>query len=795
MKINLCLGAVLLLALSGCSNFQYSKEERGVAFPLRPCDSTALKFARQQLTTDKSLEFSDKWVCVTESDVAHDSAINEKGRDEKEALDSLSERQLREHIEAPFLAGDAKRPALGIALAGGGSKASAFGIGVLAGLADTDLLDTANYISSVSGGSYAAYFHYAHHVLPRRSNDRERPTSKQLYWDCVLLPEPGATTPDTYNAIRKFGGCKSQHLQPMRRADESAPPDNRYQAFLRCQQDMLRPGVCSTQTTTRDLGMSALAILGTVTLFPVSNVATTLFDWGYGVSPSQSTYRNGIGVGFGTTSVQPGELAQASGGRRLGITCAPESGAIAKDCDSQGLFVTPNGHELTFQELRAGLLASRQPGEVPLPFWIINAAAPRYRSAFGWWTLGSKDSTNSDMFEMTAVSHGSGRYGYVSAPVSLHRMNVLDAVGASAAFLDANQTVVLQPWRGLVGVGLHLLNLDWGSDIANYNVSDERRQLHKAMPFPFYWLDSSISKLSTKTPAETNRIRSSFIRLIDGGNGENLGVYSLIKRKVKTILVVDASQDSKGQFLDICALAGRFENAPKSVASHLYIPGLQGFEDHCKKLNLGKAGGYDLHAWKFDFPVLAGCLRVDKGSDSPNQCADLQPNDFRLLIVKPALNLERFVRTQTLPPNLQDKSSTSYRKLTRCLLPDEGNGPGTSLLNCDTSTFLLLNWSDDRRKCQVFPQHSTVFMTIDSSATLFGAYRELARQYVHQAAPLLKGLTADAENSNSVAEFEKIAREQATMKFAPTEGNCKSGTEDKWAQVMWSADTPEVKSK
>ncbi len=54
----------------------------------------------------------------------------------------------------------AERPALGIALSGGGLRASYYSFGALKALYDKGLLQRANLISSVSGGGYTAYWLY-----------------------------------------------------------------------------------------------------------------------------------------------------------------------------------------------------------------------------------------------------------------------------------------------------------------------------------------------------------------------------------------------------------------------------------------------------------------------------------------------------------------------------------------------------------------------------------------------------------------------------------------------------------
>ncbi|MFM8800864.1 MAG: patatin-like phospholipase family protein, partial [Tagaea sp.] len=61
----------------------------------------------------------------------------------------------------PGLPAHLAHPKLGIALSGGGSKASSFAMGVLAGLNDAGVLKDVDVISSVSGGGYAAYFYFS----------------------------------------------------------------------------------------------------------------------------------------------------------------------------------------------------------------------------------------------------------------------------------------------------------------------------------------------------------------------------------------------------------------------------------------------------------------------------------------------------------------------------------------------------------------------------------------------------------------------------------------------------------
>ncbi|MEJ8846364.1 patatin-like phospholipase family protein [Variovorax rhizosphaerae] len=798
MRVAFPIVTVLVLALCGCQvvSYQPSASSRGVDFPLKPCDEKLLADAREALLRGESLKYEEGWVCVTkpmgdaqisakaaatiravpgELD-AHDTrepAI-QRAKSEAIAFESPGEKQLRELVETTFLQPDlgTARPKLGVSLAGGGSKAGAFGIGVLAGLADMELLDHADYISSVSGGSYAAYFYYTHRILPL---EREGPriknvTTKELFWDCVQIPDVDRLGPGIPDEIYARGGCKDNALLPT----NTGFPSNYYQAFLRCQQDIFNPGKCSTTVRRGDYFKSIApeTLAGNIALTPASWLANILFDWGLNASQAARTYRRGIGMAYGTTLTRSSALEHAGSAADLQVPCSPDAPAatqgFALDCERGQFLVAPEG--MTYQELRNGLLRARGTSR-PLPFWIINATAPLRRSAFGWWSPAVKDITNKDMFEMTAMSHGSGRFGYVPAPMSLHGMNVLDSVAASAAFLDSTQIALTNVLaKGTLGVTLRVTNFDWGSDISNYNVSDVQRGLHKLLPIPFYWADSGIARHLAPgakvedvhgKQEEDERKHGPYIRLIDGGNAENLGVFPLMKRHVKTIVIADSASDREGLFADLCAFRHRISAAPESFPRLFYVPGLKDFDHHCEDLlQSGIKRGYPIQEWSFKMPLLIGCLRTQLPRKPEEPCTDLDENvDSRVLIVKPAINVDNLIQRQVRndAPNVP----MPRRIITKCLLPGDIPPPEeTPLLNCDSLQYLLARWDVEKGSCQSFPQHGTMTMTLDSSVFLFTAYRELGRQYLLQAQHLLHGLWRG--DKAGIDQFEQLGRDQGS---------------------------------
>ena len=63
-----------------------------------------------------------------------------------------------------------KRPFLGIALSGGGSKVSPFAMGVLKRFVDKGWMKDVDIISSVSGGSYSAYYLFSKAIYQSKQN-------------------------------------------------------------------------------------------------------------------------------------------------------------------------------------------------------------------------------------------------------------------------------------------------------------------------------------------------------------------------------------------------------------------------------------------------------------------------------------------------------------------------------------------------------------------------------------------------------------------------------------------------
>lgn len=776
--------------LMGCS-YSYPRDERYLSFsyPIGNCTSEFLNgLAKEADVIDPDpyaeTKYTNRVLCVTPPE--------DKKKDPRN-YETAYEKKMRETVENPFTKTSASSNEFGIALSGGGSKAAAFGMGVLAGLADNESLDKATFLSSVSGGGYAAYFYYTHRLFPlTRKDGRAVPTNEALFRDCIGI-DPNNLSPELKTKLLRTDGINlcNRLGYPLKDIEYKLKKgDLRFQSFVKCSQDILSPGACRTKMTGYlDLGISATAIVHTLTTIPLKFLSNTVFDWGYATSAAGKIYSDGIGLGYGATIPEhvdlSGEIME-----RAAIDCDDEKEPKdILDCRRNIYGVGPV--PMTFSELRSGLLQAKKQPQGGLPFWIINATATQHRSAYGWIFTTPDNRTSSDMFEMTATSHGSARYGFVSAPPSIHDMTVLDAVVTSAAFFDANQQAYnSRGMRTSIALGLHLFNLDWGIDIPNYNVSKGRRQIHRSLPIPFYWLDGFVAHLSSAgdiPTEEKDRQLSSFIRLIDGGSSENLGAYALVKRNVKNILIADAGEDKYGQFSDICTFQRRISyegEYDKKIISkgsrYLNIPGLAGFNEHCENLAENpKKPGYNLYDWFDEHPVLLGCIRSGKrGHNNLKGCENLSEDDTRLFIVKPAFNVKKFYRDQIEYSNLNELQLTQIEtkitgplQLKDCLIRGAGISD-YSLINCDTASFLVANQKE--AGCHSFPQDSTPLITANSNPRTYVAYRELARQYVSAVSKtnrITDFLNKD-KLSNAILAFEETAEMQRKNALSIADMNC-----------------------
>ena len=425
---------------------------------------------------------------------------------------------------------------VGLALAGGGTKAADFSMGVLQGLSETNVIDKVDAISSVSGGGYAALWFYSR-LLNDDSNMVQNPLISNriapFFDDCLLesYKKLATSTPEVI--------CKNNYTF-------FSPNDPyRFQNYIRGYQDLFSSGTdmfgnpaFNMEPTgehgrlTNDIGQLAVK---TIVASVINFVPNILFDWEIPLSPSRAAYDKGILRTFGADVPQ----------------CENEEKCTKYRLEGDVGWVKA----LTFVDLKKAYEAEK------VPLWIINTTAGENRQLFNF---GEASPLMLTSYEMTPYGSGSGLYGYCSfndkegcsKPNEGLKYNqllpetevVAKAVVMSAAFFDEQQRVLGSKLNGITKPLQSLSTLNWGISRKNPRVSESKQILHKMLPWPFYYLHGYNDETSVN------------IRFSDGGQSENTGAYALIRRQMTDIIISDHSQDREGRMADICNLKNNLES-------------------------------------------------------------------------------------------------------------------------------------------------------------------------------------------------------------------------------------------
>jgi hypothetical protein len=744
-------------------------------------------------------------------------------------------------------------PKLGIALSGGGSKASPIAMGVLAGLSDLDLLlpkggggvPEDSVVASVSGGGYAAYHLFSQLTWYQQQAPGERPadTLHRAYRDCLEPPGKGfhagllaylreakvfcdsVAPSDVRQAslLQPQQAALPQRLQKDLRTQEVV---NAEQFKVKCGQDLLQAGECALGTDAGSTLWGTAAILvPTFLSLPAHHLFNTAFDSGLSVAPSRQSYKDGIGLTYGSVAernppatgvarfdpvtyldcpVQGGAAAVKNGGRFRPDTTRCEVVPLSPHHDHALAPGEQQPFYLGAQDVDFGQLRKLRgrPGGADAPLWIIQATATRHRSFWGLFANPTRDIPR-DTFEISPYWHGSLRYGFMRGE-DIPNLSVLDATTAAAAFFDVHQQSVTQGrLEAAIGMLLHAANINWGHDIPNYNVSETRKAVHRVLPFPLYWMDSALSQITAtedRQDAKARRygqdphdpVRSAYIRLNDGGNSDNTGAYSLIRRGMRAVVIADAAQDGEGSFGDLCNLATALRSDPDTVPLYLSIPGLKGFDADCAKQE-----SYDLfRRWPHQAPVLLGCV----GADAADPCRPTKAAGVtRLVIVKPRIDWNRVqVREALSQPGgvrqcVQDgmlrrvgaKAAGEANPFRRAVLwAGADAGPGRTQFDCkgqNDPASEAYKQCAQAVPCEVarffvdspglrflspwnkFPQNPTAMTTVDSGPALFTASRDLARHYVHLARVIIEDALGHGQGA-----FARTLAQQAAKPVLPT---------------------------
>jgi hypothetical protein len=656
-------------------------------------------------------------------------------------------------------------PMIGLALGGGGSKAGPVAVGVLAGLEEAGILKEVDAISSVSGGGYAAYFY-----MRELMNLQAPPSSElkaqmdieqavgQLFEDCVPRADGYSwiTGVPEYQPGLPFGarhGVRCRDDQPA--LDDDASYSANFESFktylgagnpyvpqmiVRYQQDLLsakfdfiNSGRSGLRRLIRDgrylVGDVGELVTGHAVAFPADLLMNQIFDVNSELSPSKHSYRLGIRDSYGAFDFECGRAVRFR--KSTGTDCGKAYGE-GNDFARLAEF---RRNSIACPEMQNGGKPCRH-----IPLWIVNMTSGHSRHPLVVADFGELNVTR-DSFEITSYGYGSGEYGYYSGEPP---MNMLTAVTTSGAFFDSQAKNLGQPARAISGAWMSSLGLNWGEDIANPRVSEAERALHRFLPWPLYWAHGF-----------TRDQHSVDIHLSDGGQSENLGIYALLRRGVKDIIIVDAPEDDLGSMDSLCHVKNQLSDFAEYRAwrrdPERHAPPVSiRFPDLTKLFELcsgEKKGGYDIHHWSR--PVLVGCAmqltNLGDSSDPEKYRDEIRNLEQVERGCNDTANSKLISRLFLIKPAFDEKWICGGASSLRELAGKGANGGTADLSPClksgfpaEVAMFLLAEIDPDQApsdtengealyECPEFPQHRTVNITANSDALVYGAYRELAR--------------------------------------------------------------------
>lgn len=549
-----------VLMLGGCASVVPS-EPAASSYPLKACDDQLTTGCVVRLFIDDTaalrrdsaslpahyLELNEPQMWPVDCQAMVDSQRTLYSDLHSSDTVSTCERRLRLLMDRYFKR-EVAPDEIGLAFEGGGSKSAPFALGVLAALIEEhSLFQDVSAISSVSGGTYAASF-YFNRLLDVKDRIPHAGTVDEWFASCVpdyfLIP----TTPHrSYPSGDFFGKLASSGMLPPRcwETDPHNPSKSLYNEFDAAYEFQGQVWKYHDLVMTDDgnnlqikhwytlgpeiLNTTALSLL-TIGTIPLQFVTRSVFRWPENTAPSKVAYRHGLQRQFGYSPYVWYCLTRKS--------CPQDS---SEKIDNRRL------EDLASIESKPGF---------HVPFWIINATAATEIGTESWLVPAHRDPIR-QTYEITPDESGSGAYGYaIEAPregfnllqVVPRPIPILDAVVTSAAFLDDDETSWdTQPNRLVANSALHFLNLTWFSETVNPNVGNSERARELLTPWPFYFKRHDEESM---TP---------YIHLQDGGNAENSGVFSLLRRGYRRIIFAHSGTDATNTFSEMCHLKNQFE--------------------------------------------------------------------------------------------------------------------------------------------------------------------------------------------------------------------------------------------
>jgi Patatin-like phospholipase len=554
IKIKKTYLVILVLVLSGCASNQNREALSKILGPKSSDGAGSIQVIDSKLLTESKCLVGDKGCRVDRllrASYCHEHFLKQ-GKDTSAAVvsnkrEKNTDSELVKEYETCLTSKDRefKRDQLSLALSGGGTRSASFSMGVLKALHDTGHLDKMDALSSVSGGGYTAYWYYMQRYY-QYINYKENSAGSGYYQEILtamdeyegdLVSHPLCMAIDSTEKGKR--SPPNHTVDDMFRRSLESPVANpaRFQSHIESQSDIIN---YSTNSFGQKIETGGLLATHFLTL-PIYWVTDGIFKSGaFNGSVETNNYRKGLERTYGMVPNTDRALKADYTYEEPDLYRNSKNGAFLRWKKNARV------DEIKMEDLKSFQLAYNQcafalseiPGKQvpPMPMPIINTKLTRPASFFGNDKHDDYLSLEKSVFSFTPIHWGSEYTGYFNTE-ELHTPTFISKLYAtSGAAVDKGARE-----SGFWGtVGLDLFNLNLG-----YNIRNPRYQKdgwgtawflsHKVVGgFPLGYLIPEKSKAT--------------LHLSDGGHAENLGLYSLIKRGTRRIVVVDGEHDPTCSF-------------------------------------------------------------------------------------------------------------------------------------------------------------------------------------------------------------------------------------------------------
>lgn len=566
-------------------------------------------------------------------------------------------------------------PTVALCFSGGGLRAATIQLGVLQGLEEKGLLKKADYLSSVSGGSYIASWYVSHLLPPRETDVRSKRLPFRGGYQSYTADRAKLLQLDRVNA--------SEPLSPETGGAVDELMDNR--GFV--------------------LGRYNRNASWLVPLFVSTIPFNYVFDMALHLKPVRGKFNIYHPSYFYESAIRRSYLTE------------PETLLASQENERDGFFgekpheirlneINPSGHSAPY------LILNAAQANVPPGSKILRHQASHFemsRDSVGGPFVGYVHSDHFG-FPVESVQHNADGTGevalransVVALPTVTKPLRLSWAVAASGAAFDSNGLGKAGPteklWPPIDGEpqpeahNTSYKFLYFGANLINMNLRQQNRNFAMQPPgqpnSPWSIGDNVKDRAREMfmdrflTTSESNTLI-----LTDGGHFENLGVYAMLQRpKVKEIWSFDAAADGDYKFADWIQLAKLMQLNRWEIRAvgdrKLPIPKMEGNEWRvpeppyiCIDTTAEWKGGPVV--WK-DSPVFEFALRHErtgrkvtlylvKSSFRADDGAELGLGEWFRQYRARGTTGKKFPHTSTGNVSFNTRDFTSYRQLGRVL--------------------------------------------------------------------------------------------------------------------------------